>query len=108
MLEPLKDGENKEYLTKSLFNKFVFNTAITRAKNLVVAVGKPLELLNFEDKYINAEDEIKCWHEYLHLCLVIRQTVKNLSQPQIQKEVIKRVIAHKRYNNNIEALIIYC
>ena len=107
MLEPLKDGENKEYLTKSLFNKFVFNTAITRAKSLVVAVGKPLELLDFEDKHLNAEDEIKCWHEYLHLCLV-RHTVKNLSQPQINEEVIKRLTAHKRYYNNIEALIIYC
>ena len=101
MLEPLKDGKNKEYLTKSLFNKFVFNTAITRAKSLVVAVAKPLELLDFEDKYINAEDEVKCWHEYLQLCLE-RDTVKNLSQPQIQKEVIERLTAHKKYDNNIE------
>ena len=101
MLEPLKDGKNEEYLTKSLFNNFVFNTAITRAKSLVVAVAKPLELLDFEDKYINAKDKIKCWHEYLQLC-VERDTVKNLSQPQIQKEVIKRLTAHKKYDNNIE------
>ena len=66
-----------------------------------MAVAKPLELLDFEDKYINAEDEVKCWHEYLQLCLE-RDTVKNLSQPQIQKEVIERLTAHKKYVNNIE------
>ena len=62
-------GDIKNYFTKSLFNHFVFNTVITRAKTLVVAVGKPLELLEFEDKNIeNTKGELKCWHEYLNLC----------------------------------------
>lgn len=91
LLEPLEDGKIKEYFTKSLFNHFVFNTVITRAKSLVVAVGKPLELLEFEDKYISdAANEVKCWHEYLKV-----STNSNL-QPEIQEEFGRRLTAYKR------------
>ena len=95
-MEPFNDGENKEYLTKSLFNKFVFNTVITRARTHVVAVAKPLELLDFEDEYFNAENETKCWHKYLQLC-VDRDTVTNLAQAQIQDEVLERLKAYQKY-----------
>uniref|UniRef100_A0A1X7V9J7 Death domain-containing protein n=1 Tax=Amphimedon queenslandica TaxID=400682 RepID=A0A1X7V9J7_AMPQE len=95
LLEPLKDGKNREYLTKSLFNKFVFNTVITRAKSLVVCVAKPLELLDFEDQYIKLTLEAKCWHEYLHLCLV-RGAVDHLTQSRIQKEVFERLATYKK------------
>ena len=95
-MEPLKDGGNKEYLRKSLFNKFVFNTVITRAKTHVVAVARPVELLDFENKYFNAENETKCWHEYLQLC-VDRDTVTNLAQAQIEDEVLERLKAYQKY-----------
>lgn len=90
LLEPLKDGKIKEYFTKSLFNHFVFNTVITRAKTLVVTVGTPLEILDFEDQYISeADGEIKCWHEYLQLCKA-GGTLSHL-EPEIQKEFDERL-----------------
>ena len=85
--------------------RFVFNTVITRAKSLVVCVAKPLELLDFEDEYINVTIEVKCWHEYLHLCLA-RDTVKNLTQSQIQVEVFERLATYKKYEKFLYCFII--
>lgn len=75
--------------------RFVFNTVITRAKSLVVCVAKPLELLDFEDQYINDTIEFKCWHEYLNLCLV-RGAVDHLTQSRIQEEVFERLATYKK------------
>ncbi|XP_019857948.1 PREDICTED: uncharacterized protein LOC109586221 isoform X1 [Amphimedon queenslandica] len=97
LLEPLKDGKIKEYFTKSLFNHFVFNTVITRAKTLVVTVGTPFEILDFEDQYISeADGEVKCWHEYLQLCKA-RGTISHL-EPKIEKEFDERL--EKRMQQN--------
>ena len=64
--------ENDGMNIKSLFNPFVFNTVITRAKFYVVAIGfleevKQLELttLFHPDRGSNTT---QCWHEYLKLC----------------------------------------
>ena len=65
--EPLEiDGKSKDPL-KSLCNPFVFNTAISRAQSLVVAVGNPFMLLEIEDKTGNSRQ--RCWREYLRQCL---------------------------------------
>ena len=49
---------------------YVFNTALTRAQSLVVAVGNPFLLLktenHMEHKY---EFKVKCWQEYLKRCI---------------------------------------
>ena len=56
--------------TKSICDRYVFNTAITRAQSLVVSVGNPFVLLRMEqhmkDKY---GDGGKCWSEYIRRCL---------------------------------------
>ena len=62
---------NASYI-KSLFNPYVFNTAITRAKFHVVAIGSPEEVRQFEDSTLSHPDRggnlTKCWHKYLELC----------------------------------------
>lgn len=51
---------------KSFCNPALFNTAITRSKSLVVAVGNPLVLLMSEATM----DEPKwCWREFISRCL---------------------------------------
>ena len=64
--EPLElDGRSKDPL-KSLCNPYVFNTAISRAKSLVVAVGNPFMLLKIENIMGSRRH---CWKEYLKMCL---------------------------------------
>ena len=52
--------------TKSLCNPYVFNTAITRARSLVVAVGNPFTLLSVE---ANVAKPKYCWKEFIARCL---------------------------------------
>ena len=52
--------------TKSLCNPYVFNTAITRARSLVVAVGNPFTLLSVE---ANVAKPKHCWREFITHCL---------------------------------------
>ena len=51
--------------TKSLCSPVVFNTAITRAKSLIVAVGNPYTLMAVEE---NMDNSKRCWAEYLNRC----------------------------------------
>ena len=59
-------------LTKTVMNRYVFNTALTRAQYLVVAVGNPLILLEKEEimcrKYPEHE-RYQCWKEYIRRCI---------------------------------------
>ena len=52
--------------TKSLCNPYVFNTATTRARSLVVAVGNPFTLLSVE---ANVAKPKYCWKEFIARCL---------------------------------------
>ena len=56
--------------TKSLSNPYVFNTAISRARDCVVASGNPFVLLKIE-KIMEKEygNMAKCWSNYLKHCL---------------------------------------
>lgn len=62
---------------KSFCNPALFNTAITRSKSLVVAVGNPLVLLMSEATM----DEPKwCWREFISRCCEHNTFEVDLSQ----------------------------
>ena len=68
----MQNDELNSFYVKSLFNPYVFNTVITRAKTHVVAIGRLKEVQQFEDQTLShpcrGGNKIKCWHEYLTLC----------------------------------------
>lgn len=64
--------------TKSLCTDSVFNTAITRAKSLIVAVGNPYILMRtekMEKKKKQQDSNRQCWAEYLHRCFEMETIV---------------------------------
>ena len=65
--ESLESSGRPFDLLKSFCHPTVFNTAITRARSLVVAVGNPLVLMMSEATM----DEPKwCWREFITRCLL--------------------------------------
>ena len=68
--EPIEDDGSSIDHRKSLADRYVFNTAITRAQSLVVSVGNPFILLRLEKHMIQRYGEKgKCWSSYLKRCL---------------------------------------
>ena len=64
------EGEPKNS-TKSVSNRYVFNTVITCAQSLVVAVGNPFLLLHIEKvmKIINEQKAVNCWSVFIRQCM---------------------------------------
>ena len=68
--EPIKEDGETCNPTKSVCDRYVFNTVITRARCLVVSVGNPFILLETEKHMIKKYGETgRCWTEYIKLCL---------------------------------------
>ena len=54
----------------SVSNQRVFNTVLTRAKSLFVAVGNPFYLLDAEQSLVETEQQsVFCWKELLKTCI---------------------------------------
>lgn len=53
--------------TKSPCSQYVFNTALTRAKSLVVCAGNPFLLMKMEK---HMKNEVSCWKNYIRRCVV--------------------------------------
>ena len=64
-----EDGRSKNP-TKSPCGQYVFNTAITRAKSLVVCAGNPFLLMKIE-KHMNNEQP-NCWRDFIRRCMITR------------------------------------
>ena len=65
-MECVQDGFQSANPTKSFCNRYVFNTALTRAQSLVVCAGNPFQLLKVEAAMA---DHVGCWREYLRRCI---------------------------------------
>ena len=94
--EPVIDG-NSLNPTKSFSNRYVFNTAVTRAASLVVSVGNPFLLLKMEENMIlnyGYDEQCKCWSTYLKDCLanktVIFDDALALSRTK-QKRILRKL-----------------
>ena len=64
-----KDGESINQ-TKSMSDRYIFNTAITRSQSLVVVVGNPFLLLKMEKHMLQKYGEgAECWTPYIKQCI---------------------------------------
>lgn len=57
--------------TKSICDRYVFNTALTRSRSLVVVVGNPFLLLKVEETLIKKHNDplYTTWRSYIRQCL---------------------------------------
>lgn len=67
--EPTNEEGMSKNPTKSPCGQYVFNTAITRAKSLVVCVGNPFLLLKVEQKMKNEQN---FWRDYMKRCIIAK------------------------------------
>ena len=71
-LEVTKENGSSLDPTKTICDKFIFNTVISKAQSLVVCVGNPFLLFSIENctpNYGKYEAPIHCWREYVKRCL---------------------------------------
>ena len=97
-----EDGIPKN-TTKTIINRYVFNTALTRAKYLVVAVGNPLQLLQKEQNMIERYPEHRnyhCWKEYIRRCIECNsfQLPKDLKKEEA--DTFREVLYHKVFTSS--------
>ena len=87
--------------TKSLCSPIVFNTAITRAKSLIVAVGNPYTLMTVEENMVTGAENMgknkHCWAEYLYHCFerstIVASQDANLQELKVfVKQILQKVI----------------
>ena len=85
-------------LGTTVVNERVFNTVITRAKSLFVAVGNPHYLMDAEECMVNEEhQDTNCWKEYLKTCASWNSIIyPSSSSKEQQGELLARV-----YRNNM-------
>ena len=68
---------------KSLCDQYVFNTVITRACSLVVAIGNPFRLMKIEEMGSQCDQDVdlsagkkkKCWQTFIFHCLQCKSLV---------------------------------
>uniref|UniRef100_A0A1X7UNX9 RNB domain-containing protein n=1 Tax=Amphimedon queenslandica TaxID=400682 RepID=A0A1X7UNX9_AMPQE len=80
-----KEGKSKNP-TKTPCSQYVFNTALTRAKSLVVCAGNPFLLMTIEESMGN---ECSCWKEYIRRCILSKTFVV---PSQLQDEASQSVV----------------
>ena len=87
--------------TKSLCSPSVFNTAITRATSLIVAVGNPYTLLAVEKKM---DKDNRCWAEYFRQCIEAN-AFKGASDSVIQelRYLVEEKVCHLPENATVRA-----
>ena len=73
--------------TKSMANKFVFNTVITRAQSLVVCIGNPYFLCHLD------KSSEKHWATYINNCLECETfTLLNSNFSEVEKEKLQNIL----------------
>ena len=69
-IEPTSENGDPINTTKSLCDRYIFNTTITRSQSLVVVVGNPFLLLKMEANMIAQHDKsYQTWTPYIKQCM---------------------------------------
>lgn len=100
------DGSSRNP-TRSLCEPYVFNTAITRARSLIVSTGNPFLLLKMEEQMIHQYGSRGyCWSTYLKLCLE-HNTLRFYEgiSPEQQEECKKHLHSHCQSSNDPSTVI---
>ena len=87
---------------KSLCDQYVFNTVITRACSLVVAIGNPLRLMKIEEMGSQCDQDVdlsagkkkKCWQTFIFHCLQCKSL--ELTEELIIERQSSQKKAHKQ------------
>ena len=64
--EPVNQDYSPSDPVKSMCDRYMFNTIITRPKSLIVAIGNPFRLCKVEKKML--KESPACWSEYMYQC----------------------------------------
>ena len=82
--EPMDDDGLPYDSTKSISNPFVFNTVLSRAQSMVIAVGNPFNLLMMKERKMVDKygQKGKCWSRFMKFCMekgtfIIPSSIKN-------------------------------
>ena len=97
--EPVNQDYSPSDPVKSMCDRYMCNTIITRPKSLLVAVGNPFRLRKIEQKM--AEENPACWSEYIYQCwerdsLLLSATLReDLGACKKQLDELKEVMFQK-------------
>jgi superfamily I DNA and/or RNA helicase/exoribonuclease R len=94
--EPLEADYTPRNITKSPCSPYVFNTALTRAKSLVVCAGNPFVLMETE-KQMNKDSS--CWKDYIRRCVTCKTFV--VPQKVLDEDALKKEDVHCRIQDII-------
>ena len=94
--------------TKTIMNRYVFNTALTRAQYLFVAVGNPLQILHREEKMHELDPQshcFPCWKEFIKRCIECKSfylpdNISTEERKQFTKIVHQHVFSETLYEDN--------
>ena len=97
--EPVNKDYSPSDPVKSMCDRYMCNTIITRPKSLLVAVGNPFRLRKIEQKM--AEENPVCWSEYIYQCwerdsLLLSATLReNIGACKKQLDELKELMFQK-------------
>ena len=97
---------------KSLCDQYVFNTVITRACSLVVAIGNPFRLMKIEemgshdqDVDLSAGKKKKCWQTFIFHCLQCKSLVLTEELIYERRSSPKKACEQKKSLSNLEDIM---
>ena len=107
-VECVHDGFQSANPTKSFCNRYVFNTALTRAQSLVVVAGNPFLLLKVEAAM---PMPMGCWREYLRRCMdhntfIVPKEICN-GDVNVVEKLRRQLVEPVKGNELIQSLLLY-
>ena len=98
---------------KSLCEQYVFNTVITRACSLVVAIGNPFRLMKIEEMGSQCDQDVdlsagkrkKCWQTFIFHCLQCKSLELTEELTYVRRSSPKKACEQKKSLSNLEDIM---